>query len=71
MERIPSSHQLKVRHATRRLSKQVIGLCGRRSSRQIDSEGFKRCKHRLFLDLDTMQRLARRLTEETAIGGRV
>lgn len=53
----PSPHQLKVKHATRRLAKKVVELCGRRSSQEIDIASFRRSKRRFYLDLDKMYRV--------------
>lgn len=57
---IPTPHQLKARHATRRLSKKVVELCGRRASQEIDVPSFRRSKRRFYLDLDKMNRMVHR-----------
>ena len=56
----PSPHQMKVKHATRRLAKKVVELCGRRSSQEIDVPSFRRSKRRFYLDLDKMYRVVQR-----------
>lgn len=57
---IPSPHHLKVQHATRRLTKQVVGIFGRRASREIEVPSFRRNKRRFYLDLDKMHRVVQR-----------
>ena len=57
---IPSPHHLKVQHATRRLAKKVVELCGRRGSQEIEVPSFRRNKRRFYLDLDKMHRVVQR-----------
>lgn len=56
MDYFPTPHQNKVKHATRRLAKRVVELCGRRASQEIAVNSFRRSKRRFYNDLSVMHR---------------
>ena len=59
MSYFPTPHQLKAVHATRRLTSKTIRLFGRERAFEIDAQGFKAIKGRLYVDLKGMAGLVR------------